>query len=296
MPDPLRALIIRIGALGDLLLTRRLTYSLSLSGFRSTLFAPARHAALLQADPWIEEVLDSESSRYGSAFWGAWPHPAKGAQEIGHFELAVVISRSADLRKFAAGRSAGVIQIPPESAKEGRSIALQWAERASDAATPFEGPLPLFPTDSSLVRVPGATVIHPGSGSPEKNWPVDRFVALGERLQSAGHRVTWLRGPAEGAPPPAAAGFTDLADLSLRSLAATLSASRLFIGNDSGVSHLAAAVGASTFALFGPTDPAVWRPDGLRVVTLRAPSKQMTSLEVGAVVSCLSSHPDRYFA
>ena len=284
-----RALIVRIGALGDLLLTRRLTYSLSLSGFRSTLFAPARHAALLSADPWIDEVLDSESSRYGSAFWGAWPHSAEGSKEIPRFDVAVVISRSADLRKFAGARTARVIQIPPERAKTGRSIAFEWAEVASDAATPFEGHLPLLPTDSSLARVEGATVIHAGSGSPAKNWPVDRFAALGKRLEASGHRIAWLRGPAEGAPPPGAAAFTQLADLSLKALAATLASSRLFIGNDSGVSHLAAAVGASTFALFGPTDPGVWRPDGPRVVTLRAPSKQMTSLEVGAVVSCLSS-------
>jgi ADP-heptose:LPS heptosyltransferase len=59
----------------------------------------------------------------------------------------------------------------------------------------------------------------------------------------------------------------------------------LFVGNDSGVSHLAAAAGAPTLALFGPTTPEVWSPLGPRVATLRAPKGAMTEISVEEVVA-----------
>ena len=280
-----RALVIRIGALGDVLLTRRLTYSLSLTGYRSTLFAPARHAAVLKSDPWIDSVLDSESPFFGSAFWGEWPDLREGDHSIRRFDLALVISRSGDLSRFAAARSAKVARIQPDPAKSARSIARQWAEAAADWAPPFAGDLPLLPTDAGLARLEGSTLIHPGSGSLEKNWPADRFAALSTRLATSGHRVVWIRGPAEAPPPTSAVAFTELTGLALPALAATLARALLFIGNDSGVSHLAAAVGASTLALFGPTDPAIWSPDGPRVQTIRAVERRMAHLSVGDVVA-----------
>jgi ADP-heptose:LPS heptosyltransferase len=84
-------------------------------------------------------------------------------------------------------------------------------------------------------------VVHPGSGSPKKNWPF--FDELLERLPDA------RRLPQDGT----------LADLSqyLRTI-------RMFIGNDSGITHLAAYLGCPTLALFGPTDPRIWGPIGRR--------------------------------
>jgi ADP-heptose:LPS heptosyltransferase len=57
-------------------------------------------------------------------------------------------------------------------------------------------------------------------------------------------------------------------DLSLPCLAALFRSAGALVGNDSGLSHLAAAVGCPTVALFGPTDPRVWAPIGERVVVL----------------------------
>ena len=90
-----------------------------------------------------------------------------------------------------------------------------------------------------------ALALHPYSGSPRKNWPLERFQALA-RLEP----FEWCH-----------ERFEDLGDL-----AAWLAGARLFVGNDSGITHLAAAVGAPVLALFGPTDPAVWAPPGARVI------------------------------
>jgi hypothetical protein len=101
-------------------------------------------------------------------------------------------------------------------------------------------------------------VIHPFSGSPRKNWPLANFRALAAQLAPAAP-VYWCRGP-EDPPLPGAVEIGDLYEL-----ACWLAKARLYIGNDSGATHLAAAVGAPVLAFFGPTDPAVWAPRGPHV-------------------------------
>jgi len=101
-------------------------------------------------------------------------------------------------------------------------------------------------------------VIQPFSGSPAKNWPLDKFRALARELEAT-MPVHWCRGP-EDPPLENAVQFDDLYDL-----ACWLARASLYIGNDSGITHLAAAVGTPVLALFGPTDPAVWAPRGSNV-------------------------------
>lgn len=101
-------------------------------------------------------------------------------------------------------------------------------------------------------------VIHPFSGSPRKNWPLAKFRALAGQLERA-MPVCWCAGP-EDPPIEGAARHHDLYEL-----ACWLARARLYIGNDSGVTHLAAAVGTPVLAVFGPTNPAVWAPRGPNV-------------------------------
>ena len=106
--------------------------------------------------------------------------------------------------------------------------------------------------------------IHPFSGSPRKNWPLARFRAVAERF---GRRmpVRWCSGD-DDPPLPGAVRIADLYEL-----ACWLARARVYIGNDSGITHLAAAAGTPVVAIFGPTDPAVWAPRGahVRVVTVK---------------------------
>ena len=101
-------------------------------------------------------------------------------------------------------------------------------------------------------------VIHPFSGSPRKNWPLENFRALARELGRT-LPVRWCAG-SEDPPLEDAVRFDDLYDL-----ACWLASARLYVGNDSGITHLAAAVGTPVLALFGPTDPAVWGPRGPHV-------------------------------
>ena len=101
-------------------------------------------------------------------------------------------------------------------------------------------------------------VIHPFSGSARKNWPLERFRAIAAQLERV-MPVKWCAGE-EDPPLPGAVRIVDLYEL-----ACFLARARLYIGNDSGITHLAAAVGTPVLALFGPTDPEVWAPRGQNV-------------------------------
>ncbi|MGH7925902.1 MAG: glycosyltransferase family 9 protein, partial [Candidatus Binatus sp.] len=76
-----------------------------------------------------------------------------------------------------------------------------------------------------------------------------------------------------------------LKGLDLPTVAAVTRLASAFVGNDSGVSHLAAAVGTSGVAIFGPTEPARWRPLGRRIDILRR--EPIDSIEVGEVADAL---------
>jgi heptosyltransferase III len=117
-------------------------------------------------------------------------------------------------------------------------------------------------------------VIHPFSGSTGKNWPLERFREVAERL---GTPVRWCAGPEEVL--HAAARFD-----SLYELGCWLASARIYIGNDSGITHLAAAVGAPVVAIFGPTDPAVWAPRGEHVSVVSGKLEDITVDEVLAGV------------
>jgi heptosyltransferase-2 len=133
--------------------------------------------------------------------------------------------------------------------------------------------------------------IHPGSGGERKNWPIENWAALGERLLGLEPkpRVLLVGGEADQSPlahllaawrgRAVSMGF----ELPLPGLAAVLGQARLFLGHDSGISHIAAAAGAPGILLFGPTDPEVWGPLSGKMKILRAPDGDLAKLPVDAV-------------
>ena len=136
--------------------------------------------------------------------------------------------------------------------------------------------------------------IHPGSGSTKKNWPLDRYIDLVKTLRSRGREVVLVLGEADAPLRPALdAALPDvprLDSLPLTDLAPALATCSLHIGNDSGITHLAAAVGIPVVALFGPTDPATWSPRGrIPPTLLRPPSGDLSDLSLSQVLAALPS-------
>jgi heptosyltransferase-3 len=118
-------------------------------------------------------------------------------------------------------------------------------------------------------------VIQPGSGGRKKCWHLENFLNVARTLRSPEVEVLFLLGPAEverlrPSEKVQIHGVTRcIAHPSLSEVVGLLSCADAFLGNDSGVTHLAACMGLRTIALFGPTDPAVYQPLGPRVTVLR---------------------------
>jgi ADP-heptose:LPS heptosyltransferase len=128
---------------------------------------------------------------------------------------------------------------------------------------------PALPPPPGIPRIPVAlapkedfAVIHPFASSPAKRWPLENFRRVAEQLRFP---IRWCAGPEE--PLTDAVRFENLYDL-----ACWLSRARLFIGNDSGISHLAAAVGTPVVAIFLTTDASIWAPRGEHVAVLENPA------------------------
>jgi heptosyltransferase-2 len=139
---------------------------------------------------------------------------------------------------------------------------------------------------------PPFVAVHPGSGSAKKNWPLPAWKELLSDLCDTEATVLVVSGESDAervGELKAAFGerLVFLDHLPLHVLGAVLQRCELFIGHDSGISHLAAAAGAECLLLFGPTDPAVWAPANPDVNVLRAPDGLLHNLSVEDVKSRL---------
>ncbi len=201
------------------------------------LFAEADEVVLYTDSP--DENLAVNARRFCRGRAVLWPvTPAPGVHAADHFAGAVP----------GAGPAVPSLRVP-----EGlRSWGEEWLRGHLGGGVPI--------------------AIHPGSGGRRKCWPAGRFAEVAGRL---GRPVVMVEGPADGeacreflsevrgVPVARAAGLT------VPQAASLIAACGALVGNDSGVSHLAAALGVPTVAVFGPTDPAVWAPLGPRVRVVR---------------------------
>ena len=131
--------------------------------------------------------------------------------------------------------------------------------------------------------------LHPGSGSPKKNWPLGNWQRLGDHIASAGARLLLIGGEADDtALEPLARSLSAHTPLIARNLplpmlAALLARCSAYFGHDTGISHIAAATGTPSTLLFGPTDPSVWAPVGGHIRIIRAPAGDLAHLAPEAI-------------
>nr|WP_246143297.1 glycosyltransferase family 9 protein [Actinacidiphila oryziradicis] len=131
-----------------------------------------------------------------------------------------------------------------------------------------------IPAPDTPSPVPDATVVHPGADAAARRWPPERFAAVAGALRAAGHRVVVTAGAGEGPPAhriarlaglPASSVLGGAADVPFMELAALVAGARVVVVGDTGLAHLATALGTPSVVLFGPVAPRLWGPpDGPR--------------------------------
>lgn len=288
----MRILFITATRIGDAVLSTGVLNELGRrhSGAEITVACGPLAASLFRGYPGVARIIILDKQRFGGHWWRLW-------REVRATKWDLVVDLRRSLIPFLI------------SAKERRT--LPRTDHARHRADFLPAVLGIPEGLNPVIFVPAAAdvaaaeklgdanvlAIAPVAARPEKTWPAEKFaetVRKGADGALAGWRVLLIGGPGEsGALESLRAMIPDVAttmlpdEPDLLRVAALLKRCRVFLGNDSGISHLAAAVGTPTVALFGQTDPLQYAPRGPHVRVVKAAT--MSDIEVDTVVTELSA-------
>jgi ADP-heptose:LPS heptosyltransferase len=271
-------LIVHPGALGDLVCIFPVLAALRRHFRPVALLCQGHLGKLAAAEHLVDAWLPIEAAWTACLFTtGAGPQARDILAPYSHI---LVFSRSEALASSLQGiGSARVCRVPPRPPADQRvrvaEHALEQIRRCGLLPEPegaiMETELPAGP---SRERTRTTTVlIHPGAGSLRKRWSLAGFRGLAAQIKARGLNPEFLIGPAELdlLPELDAGGSAVHRPADSLELLARLGSAAAYVGNDSGVSHLAAWTGIPCVVIFGPTDPARWRPWGRTVAIVQPP-------------------------
>lgn len=129
-------------------------------------------------------------------------------------------------------------------------------------------------------------VLHPVAATPEKTWRADGFLEVARHLRQSGLDPVFIGGPADDLAP--FSEFRTLRGAPFAEIKNLLAAAALFIGNDSGPAHMAAAFGLPVVVIFGPSDPAIWGPWRTASKIISAPGG-IAAVQPAQVIEALTS-------
>lgn len=289
-PEVQSILVIHQGALGDFILALPALKTLrkAFPHAKSVIMGYPRILELVHERFYADAIFSVDQKGMASFFTREGNLDFTLSEFFKTFDLIVVFGKDGEgtavgnLRRVGGGRILSINSFPPWEEKV--HITDYLLKQFDQHGIPASGSYPklyLKKSDREWARhfwenkgvAPGERskvfVLHPGSGSKKKAWPLDRFLDLCRTLQGRLYsKVLVVLGPAEG--PEVRKAFESTGPdarilakgLTLLQLASVMDGCRFFIGNDSGISHMAAALGLPTLAIFGPTDQSVWSPRG----------------------------------
>ncbi|HEX4708379.1 MAG TPA: glycosyltransferase family 9 protein [Candidatus Udaeobacter sp.] len=300
-----RILVIRGGAIGDFLLTLPALKALREAWRQAHIeILGYTHIVVLAENRFYAQAVRSIESGQLSKFFATNSElPSEFADYFGSFDLIISYLYDPDSIFATNLRRCGIKHLlcgPARMVQTGGHAARQLArpiEHLGIKVFDLSERLFLSAEDRQFAREflrplqKPVLTIHPGSGSKEKNWPLEHWIALAERTHGSTENFGSLIvvcGEADEAQRQQlerqwnSSNIRFAYNLPLPQLAALLEKS-VFIGHDSGISHLAAAAGANCILLFGPTDPDVWAPHNSNVQVIRAPNRRLSDLEIERV-------------
>ncbi len=314
MPAAPRFLIFRGGAIGDFILTLPALQSLRTlwpEAHLSVVGYPGIVSLALNCGL-VQQVFSIDAARFSAYFAPRVELPPAEKDFIRSFDVIISFLHDPNDCLRTVWQRAGARQViclsPQVSAGHAvdhylRVLEALGVKNVSPAFGRLVWPDKLQAMGRAILKSYGLSnpvfAIHPGSGSARKNWPLSAFLALAKKViqeTTLGYPL-WITGEAETSivahleknnPDTSII----LKGRSLLETASVLSVCQGYVGNDSGITHLAAALGIPTVALFGPTDPAVWRPRGLAVSVMRSwpPTTQgLAKLSVESVFKTILS-------
>jgi len=259
-----RILILHPGALGDVILTLPFIYSFYKKRIRVSLYTQSWLTDLKKIFNFVQEWRSIEVGGLHKLF----------SNQTNHAELHWLKNYSRIIALFKDGIPEEVITnsgnnficrsfLPPPEFKN----------HIVDYLKEIFGEQPDFSfiqKNTNHLQNYDRIIIHPGSGNKLKNWNIEHYLNLYDDLKKYGANVFFLLGPAETylTETLRAKNVPFLQMEGLPEVFKLISGSLAYIGNDSGITHLSATTGTRTFAIFGPTDPSIWKPAGGNVSTI----------------------------
>ena len=298
----MRALIIQPGAVGDCVLTlplvRFLKDALGLGGV--DLLAHADYVGFYPGRTGVDSIRSIDTVDLHRLFVRSADYQVQDQDPLvtAFMDYALIVSflgtQDSDFEAnlvytVHCSRSADVVILPLKPPRDtGRHVASYYCEQLTDQCALLQDRRHLPGLDQILIQArdedeaQGRTllresgleasrplvIMHPGSGGLDKCWYLDNYLALAGHMKTRGWSVVFVLGPVEEHRMPAR--IRDrvervapvLSGLTLDQVVGLLSCAQAFVGNDSGVSHVAGAMGVRTCTVFGPTSPQVYGPMG----------------------------------
>jgi ADP-heptose:LPS heptosyltransferase len=256
LPEGARAALIRLRSLGDCVLTTPALHLLRCArpDLRIAVVVEDRFKDIFEGCPDVDAIL------------------APRLRDLRNFQPRLCLNlhggpRSARLTALSGARyRAGFahfphsfaynIRIPRAQEILGVDRKVHTAEHIASAMFYLGVPRQEIPR-ARLFAAPGPprVVLHPFASATEKTWPADRFAAVAERLRE---RAVFIGGTGDDF--TSFRGFEIVAGAPLTEVKALLAGAPLFIGNDSGPAHMAAAFGVPSVVMFAASDPDIWAP------------------------------------
>jgi hypothetical protein len=286
-------LIIRPGAIGDTLLTLPVIQALreQYDANHITLVGNAAVLPLAQTSGTVDEIHDYQEARWSHLFIAEVNGHNQDARLDGilkRTQLAICWLRDPEGIVERNLKATGIPQVivapghPDPSSPVATHITTYLANTIGLSLQKPLHDIYLSLSDTiqykDITVYEGSVALHPGSGGTRKCWPVERFAEVIARLWQQNRMVLVLAGPAEqerlvrlrnllqAYPQTGRCEF--LIDAPLLTIAQHIQKCQCYIGNDSGLTHLASMLGLPTLALFGPSNPITWRPPGPSVTIL----------------------------
>ncbi len=289
LPRPGRVAIVRLRSLGDCVLT---TPALALlkrarDGLQVAVVAEARFQAIFEHNPDVDEILRPEPGMLRR--WR--PDLCLNLHGGTRSAFLTLLSGARWRAGFGHFRHQFAYNVPIPRAQEvlGVERTVHTAEHLASAIFYLGAPMEEIPRARLALAEPPAAaerpyaVLHPVAMAPEKTWSADGFLEVARHIEEAGLEAVFIGGAGDDLRPFSRNRVVQGA--ALGQVKTLLAGASLFVGNDSGPAHMAAAFGLPSVVIFGPSNPAIWGPWRARSEVVTAPGGKAGATVAGVTVA-----------